>query len=446
MDGWRVLAGRFGQAWRGRSRLASADDDPLREAGAVAFIAWLVICLALAASALAAAVSPWQYYLAAVEDGVIENLTVAAYVLAALALSAAAYGRQGFPRLALAALAVGMAVLAGEEISWGQRLLGYATPDFLSQNTQGEANLHNVPGVFGGGSVSALMMLPCVLAVAGALSGKGALFGVPLPSLPLALGALAAVMWPDNPGTLQSDLSFWLALPTEGRSALLLTLGVYAAFVGRWHVLLAAAATLALCAAFGYLDHSDWPRWNELQELLFGLFWLGYAAELWLGRAPLAGRFPVPRGAWPLAGWGVLALGVGLAAFEGLSARQARAAHGPAMLEEARRLAESAAPAARSTFDVYLRPGEVAYFKRPCSQADIGEMFFLHVFPQDPADLPLTRRWFSGFVNLDFRFHWHGALAGRACGAVVPLPDYPIERVRTGVWNFKEELWQVQLR
>ncbi len=422
-----------------------AEDDPLQQAGAVAFIAWLAICLTLAAAALVAAVSPWQYRLAAAEDGVIENLTAAAYVLAALALSAAAFGRQGFPRLALAALAVGMAVLAGEEISWGQRLLGYATPDFLSQNIQEEANLHNLP-LFGAHSKAGrvVILLSCAVAVAGALSRKDALFGVPLPSLPLALGGLA-VAWVLP--RVNDALGYWLEFAAAAENLLLLTVLAHAAFAGRWRLLLAAAATLTLRVALGTVrQHLDSPPWRELAELHFALFWLGYAAQLCLGRAALAGRFPAPRRAWPLAGCGVLALGAGLAAFEGLSARQARAAHGAAMLEEARRLAESAAPTARSTFDVHLRPGEVAYFKRPCSQADIGGTFFLHVFPQDPADLPLTRRWLSGFVNLDFSFHWHGALAGRACGAVVPLPDYPIERIRTGVWAFKEELWQVQLR
>ena len=375
-------------------------------------------------------------------------------------------GRQGFPRLALAVLAVGMAALAGEEISWGQRLLGFATPEFLSQNGQHDASFHRLPP-FGGYSSKAghvVILLSCAVAVAGALSRKDALFGVQLPSLPLALGGLAAVMWLPGLRGLDDALAYWLEFAAQPENVLLLTVLACAAFAGRWRLLLAVAATLTLRVALGNVSHHmDSPRWRELAELHFALFWLGYAAELCLGRAALAGRFPAPRRAWPLAGCGVLALGAGLAAFEAMGAQGLRASHGRAMLEEARRLAESASPAARSTFDVHLRPGEVAYFKRPCSQADIewnrrrlaelrGEeiaapaMFFLHVFPQDPADLPLTRRRFGGFVNLDFRFHWHGALAGRACGAVVPLPDYPIERIRTGAWNFKEELWQVQLR
>ncbi len=177
----------------------------------------------------------------------IEDLTVAAYLLAGLVLLPAARSRRGFARLAMAVLAVGMAVVAGEEISWGQRLLGYAMPDFLSQNSQGEANVHNLRSV---GRLlreanCGLLLLACVLAVAGALE------------MVLSLEYLA---------TLAGGPAVWLAFAGEGQNALLLILGS------------------------------------------------------------------------------------------------------------------------------------------------------------------------------------HGALAARACGAVVPLPDYPIERIRTGVWNFKEELWQVQVR
>ena len=40
--------------------------------------------------------------------------------------------------------------VAGEEISWGQRVIGYTPPDvFLEHNTQQEANVHNFADVFG---------------------------------------------------------------------------------------------------------------------------------------------------------------------------------------------------------------------------------------------------------------------------------------------------------
>ena len=89
------------------------------------------------------------------------------------------------------------------------------------------------------------------------------------------------------------------------------------------------------------------------------------------------------------------------------------------------------APVAQSHFDVYMRGGVLAYIKQPCLPADARARFFLHAFPADPADLPAARREL-GFVNLDFQFADHGADLVGKCVAERDLPDYPIERVRTG--------------
>jgi hypothetical protein len=54
-------------------------------------------------------------------------------------------GQGIWKRLVLLALALLLFVAAGEEISWGQRLLGIATPESLhSVSTQDETNLHNL--------------------------------------------------------------------------------------------------------------------------------------------------------------------------------------------------------------------------------------------------------------------------------------------------------------
>ena len=53
-------------------------------------------------------------------------------------------GRRGLAIL-FVLVAVGAFVVAGEEISWGQRILGFLTPDALKDvNHQGEANVHNI--------------------------------------------------------------------------------------------------------------------------------------------------------------------------------------------------------------------------------------------------------------------------------------------------------------
>jgi len=56
-------------------------------------------------------------------------------------------GKDNVPRLAtcgLVVLAVTLFLVAMEEISWGQRVFGFRTPDALTANMQDEANLHNL--------------------------------------------------------------------------------------------------------------------------------------------------------------------------------------------------------------------------------------------------------------------------------------------------------------
>lgn len=88
------------------------------------------------------------------EDGVIEwigalglltaaGLYLAAFVVARRRGSASGKTRAG--TWVLLAFALAMLVLGGEEISWGQRLLGLSTPEAISSvNAQGETTLHNL--------------------------------------------------------------------------------------------------------------------------------------------------------------------------------------------------------------------------------------------------------------------------------------------------------------
>lgn len=87
-------------------------------------------------------------YLAAMqEDGVVEWLSFLLFLTAGAAGAFhAAKGRRLFDLL----VAFFCLFVAGEEISWGQRLIGYVPPDFfLENNFQQETNLHNFSGLFG---------------------------------------------------------------------------------------------------------------------------------------------------------------------------------------------------------------------------------------------------------------------------------------------------------
>ncbi len=86
------------------------------------------------------------------EDGVVEYLTAILYMICgifALLLSKKrAFFLQNWPRkifvVGCTLAAVAFFLVAGEEISWGQRLLGLETPAVIAdQNRQGEINLHN---------------------------------------------------------------------------------------------------------------------------------------------------------------------------------------------------------------------------------------------------------------------------------------------------------------
>ena len=105
------------------------------------------------------------------------------------------------------------------------------------------------------------------------------------------------------------------------------------------------------------------------------------------------------------------------------------------------------AASAYSDFSVYWDGDRVIYLREPCGPQDIDARFMLHIFPADAADLPAERAA-HGFVNADFTFAAHGALFDGKCVAIAPLPDYGIERIRTGqyILGGGPELWSVDVR
>lgn len=107
---------------------------------------------------------------------------------------------------------------------------------------------------------------------------------------------------------------------------------------------------------------------------------------------------------------------------------------------------EAGPPAARSEFDLFFDGTTLAYSREPCGKPETERRFFLHSYPSSPADLPDSRRQY-GFENLDFDFEAYGSFFADGCLAVVPLPGYPIERLRTGQWTAGAgESWEVEIR
>jgi hypothetical protein len=132
------------------------------------------VVLACVAAALAVGVASawidvrWFEQVYAVEDGPIEWATAAA-LIAAAAVSAwtarrPAAGTSRLHAVTWIALALLCFFAAGEEISWGQRLLDFSSPTFfLEHNAQHETNLHNmvVAGVKVNKLVFSQLMVVC---------------------------------------------------------------------------------------------------------------------------------------------------------------------------------------------------------------------------------------------------------------------------------------------
>jgi hypothetical protein len=87
--------------------------------------------------------APDSYRLLLQEDHAIEWTTFWLFLVAGIVGLACAFRRR---RLFDALVAIFCVFVAGEEISWGQRLIGYTAPElFLRANVQQEVNLHNLP-------------------------------------------------------------------------------------------------------------------------------------------------------------------------------------------------------------------------------------------------------------------------------------------------------------
>ena len=113
----------------------------------------------------------------------------------------------------------------------------------------------------------------------------------------------------------------------------------------------------------------------------------------------------------------------------------------PAYLRETYAALSDNQPAARGVFDLYRQGNRLVYVRESCVAGDTAAAFFLHIIPQDIADLPAERQG-AGFANLDFAFAHRGGPFDGKCLATVPLPDYPIAAIRTGQYAAgRGELW-----
>lgn len=115
-------------------------------------VVFLLPALVIVPVVVGAVVSQDVYKTLIAEDGPVEWAQVALLLGAAVLAAVLARGHRHDGRSGVAAvvvlMAVALVVIAGEEISWGQRLLGLETPEvLLEMNRQEEITLHNLRGV-----------------------------------------------------------------------------------------------------------------------------------------------------------------------------------------------------------------------------------------------------------------------------------------------------------
>ena len=463
----------------------------------VAVVGWLLLCLNVFFFGYLAVVDPRRYDALTWEDYWVENLTAALFVLTGLLLFTTALAeRSRFRRGVYILGGIAMVFIAGEEISWGQRIIGLATPDFLIDlNAQDELNVHNINTLVPWFNFRYGTLLLCTVTCAAFFCRKGSVFGIPLPSILLTLGFLVPVSYYTVPDralgfgfVLNLDYTF-----SKGRLLLLLFI-IYAMFSRQTKEFAAGVSTVTLVVAIKYVNQNvnfSAERLSEVVEYLFGIVCLFYALELLLAqesaRRNLAallngiklpgGRIPLPGSifniTWPLPPKGesitskadgrnfakvppvravlrqpwltvcalVILCSIGLALLQYFSVRTEAAG-----LERRYRsimAGTAGAPIVSSDFDVYHIGNELTYFKERCDPAvDAADPFFLHLIPADVNDLPKHRRH-HGYDNLGFE--WRGATFNRKCITTVPLPDYPVTTIRTGQYVPGEgRVWEAE--
>jgi hypothetical protein len=109
----------------------------------------LSVLIYLSACLVLRALAPELYLRVVSEDGPVETITALLYVgacLLSMAVARALYrAGEARPGLAYGLLALGFAFVAGEEVSWLQRILHFDPPEYFARNNlQRETTLHNL--------------------------------------------------------------------------------------------------------------------------------------------------------------------------------------------------------------------------------------------------------------------------------------------------------------
>lgn len=125
------------------------------------------------------------------EDRLVENLTALSLFLSGVLFFLSAFKSGGLPiGLKVALFFIGLIFIlgAGEEISWGQRIFNFETPEGLKKiNDQNETNIHNINKKFFDRALDRLTILFVLLTTILRFIKKKTFLKFPLPSYYLIL-------------------------------------------------------------------------------------------------------------------------------------------------------------------------------------------------------------------------------------------------------------------
>ena len=375
------------------------------------------------------------------EDSYVENLTAILFLMVGLLLVIiAATERRIFQRCIYILGCLAFMFVAGEEISWGQRIFDFETPDkLMNLNKRNEFNvefnIHNiiteqfrVIWIFNAVYIYGTYIF-CMITCAAFFCNKNTFLGIPLPSIPLMLSFL--VMLSHTPKTIimNSDLYFFTM-----EKVLLLLFIIYILLSNKISLIIYTAATMILILVVPYMyhynDNNYTIRDREVREFLFSLCCFFYALELLQAQRSVS-LFAVRNSPKT-----TLVYMVGICVISGSIYLAFLKYTRPEMIlrhqQETIRFIKDADPVIRSNFDVYLKEKSLIYVRDNCSSEDMNIKFFLHIDPIQQSDLPYIRKQY-GFDNRDFYFKKIGGFFnGQRCIVIRYLPGYGIAKITTG--------------
>jgi hypothetical protein len=170
---------------------------------------------------------------------------------------------------------------AAEEISWGQRIIGFETPEFIaSVNEQNEANIHNIEKHFFDRLLNRSIVLFSFLNIIFLFLSKYRLGEIPLPSFALVT-AFTLIPLYHQYNSLELRFYHFQYL------ALLLLLIIALKKKSKWktYIISSAICLALLLFVFHYYFNHLFPAHNnsanEYREFFFSVISCFYAFKLW---------------------------------------------------------------------------------------------------------------------------------------------------------------------